>query len=135
MFLRAADVSGGALEQWRELADTFKSSALFAYMVEGAVPDVVDYFSVDLTADLPLIVAHDPLQDFKYKSRRLSDPADITAQQEFVAGVLTGAVRKVLKSEPLPKLVGKVAKSVIQAVGSNVIDLVSQPDKDVLLEI
>lgn len=135
MFLRAADVSGGALEHWRELAETFKGSALFAYMVEGAVPDVVDYFSVDLAADLPLIVAHDPLQDFKYKSRRFTDPADITAQQEFVAGVLTGAVRKVLKSEPVPKMVGKLAKPVIQAVGSNVVDLVSQPDKDVLLEI
>lgn len=135
MFLRANDVSGGALEHWRELAQTFKGSALFAYMVEGAVPDVVDYFTVDLSTDLPLIVAHDPIQDFKYKSRRFSDPADTTAQQEFVAGVLTGAVRKVLKSEPLPKQVGKVPKPVTQAVGSNVIDLVSQQNKDVLLEV
>jgi hypothetical protein len=54
MFLRASDVSGGALEHWRELAETFKSSALFAYMVEGSVPDVVDYFSVNLNTDLPL---------------------------------------------------------------------------------
>jgi thiol-disulfide isomerase/thioredoxin len=135
MFLRASDVSGGALEHWRELAETFKSSALFAYMVEGSVPDVVDYFSVNLNTDLPLIVAHDPLQDFKFKSRRLNDPADITAQQEFVAGVLTGAIRKVLKSEPVPKKSGKVVKPIIQAVGSNVIELVSLPDKDVLLEV
>ena len=94
LFLRASDVSGGTLEHWRELAETFKGSALFAYMIEGAVPDVVDFFSVDLNTDIPLIVAHDPLQDFKYKSKQLSDPADVTAQQEFVAGVLTGVIRK-----------------------------------------
>lgn len=104
-------------------------------MVEGSVPDVVDYFSVDLSTDLPLIVAHDPSQDFKYKSQKLSDPTDATLQQEFVAGVLTGAIRKVLKSEPVPRQVGKVVKPVIQAVGSNVIALVSQVDKDVLLEV
>lgn len=123
------------MEHWRELAETFKGSALFAYMVEGSVPDVVDYFSVNLSTDLPLIVAHDPLQDFKFKSRKLVDAADITAQQEFVAGVLTGAIRKVLKSEPVPKRVGKTLKPIIQAVGSNVIELVSLPDKDVLLEV
>lgn len=128
-------MSGGTLEHWRELAETFKGSALFAYMIEGAVPDVVDFFSVDLNTDIPLIVAHDPLQDFKYKSKQLSDPADVTAQQEFVAGVLTGVIRKVLKSEPVPKQVGKVVKPVIKAVGSNVIELVSQVDKDVLLEV
>jgi thiol-disulfide isomerase/thioredoxin len=135
LFLRASDVSGGALEHWQQLADTFKGSALFAYMVDKAVPDVVDYFAVDISTDSPLIVAHDPSQDFKYKSKRLKNPADATAQQEFVAGVLTGAVRKVLKSEPVPKQVGKVVKPVKQAVGSNVIALVSQVDKDVLLEV
>ena len=133
LFLRASDVSKGALEQWNKLASTFKGSALFAFMVEGAVPDVVDYFSVDLSADLPLIVAHDPLQDFKYKSGRL-DPSESYAPQDFVAGVLTGTVRRVLKSEPVPK-VAKVPKPVVQAVGSNVIALVSQEDKDVLLEV
>eukprot|EP00596_Hydrurales_sp_CCMP1899_P010056 CAMPEP_0119038502 /NCGR_PEP_ID=MMETSP1177-20130426/7464_1 /TAXON_ID=2985 /ORGANISM="Ochromonas sp, Strain CCMP1899" /LENGTH=571 /DNA_ID=CAMNT_0007001167 /DNA_START=151 /DNA_END=1863 /DNA_ORIENTATION=- len=135
LFLRASDVSGGALENWQQLADTFKGSALFAYMVDKAVPDVVDYFAVDVSTDSPMIVAHDPSQDFKYKSKRLRNPADATAQQEFVAGVLTGAVRKVLKSEPVPKQVGKVVKPVKQAVGSNVIALVSQVDKDVLLEV
>ena len=126
---------GEALEHWKKIAETFKSTALFAYMVEGSVPDVVDYFSVDLSTDLPLIVAHDPSQDFKYKSQKLADPTDLIMQQEFVAGVLTGAIRKVLKSEPVPKQVGKVAKPVIQAVGSSVIALVSQLDKDVLLEV
>ena len=99
---------GEALEHWKKIAETFKSTALFAYMVEGSVPDVVDYFSVDLSMDLPLIVAHDPSQDFKYKSQKLADPTDLIMQQEFVAGVLTGAIRKVLKSEPVPKQVGKV---------------------------
>ena len=134
MFLRASDVLGGALDHWRELAETFKGNALFAYMIEGAVPDVVDYFSVDLSTDLPLIVAHDPLLDFKYKSKRFDEPPEAILQQEFVAGVLTGLIRKVLKSEPVPKQTGK-AKSVIQAVGSNIIDLVSQVDKDVLVEV
>ena len=43
LFLRSADAVGGAgsiLEHWRALAETFKGSALFAYMVNAGVPDV-----------------------------------------------------------------------------------------------
>ena len=187
LFLRSADAVGGPgslLEHWRSLAETFKGSALFAYMVNAGVPDVVEYFSVDVAADLPLVVAHDPSRDFKYKSERLDAAAAAAALaraataassssgsgsgsrssgsrgsssrsngggkdaaaaaseksgaaqalEDFVAGVLTGTVKKLVKSEPVP-VPGKNPKPVVQAVGSNVAQVVGQADKDVLLEV
>ena len=146
LFLRSVDDKVGedealdhwrALEQWRKLAETFKGSALFAYMENAAVPDVVEYFQVDVAADLPLVVAHDPLRDHKFKSGRLalSGKGDgHKALEEFVAGVITGVIRKLVKSEPVPTA-RKPPKPVLQVVGSNVVSIVSQPDKDVLLEV
>ena len=46
-----------------------------------------------------------------------------------------GKILKVLKSEPLPKPPKGKAKPVVQAVGSTVVELVSQKDKDVLLQV
>lgn len=137
LFLRPADVVGGGsavLDHWRKLAETFKGTALFAYMVNAAVPDVVEYFHVDVAADLPLVVAHDPLRDHKFKSERLDLHTLGQPLEDFVAGVVTGAIRKLVKSEPMPKP-SKTPKPVLQVVGSNVISIVSQPDTDVLLEV
>ena len=49
----------------------FKGDALFAYMVEE-VADVMEYFKIDATNDLPVLVAHKPVYDHKFKSDRLN---------------------------------------------------------------
>jgi thiol-disulfide isomerase/thioredoxin len=141
LFLRPADVASSsassgssAVELWRGISETFRGKALFAYMVGGAVTDVLEYFAVDGAADLPLIVAHDPANDHKFKSKRLGEAAvtDLAVLQEFVAGVVSGAVKRVLKSEPLPKA---NKGPVVTAVGSNLLSVVGEEGKDVLLEV
>jgi hypothetical protein len=124
----------GAIDAWRKLSETFQGSALFSYMVGKSVPDIFEYFGVDPSKDLPMIVAHNPSKDHKFKSKRLSGSKvnDATAFQEFVAGVLSGAISHVLKSEPVPR---ENKGHVLTAVGSTVVSIVSQQDKDVLLEV
>lgn len=156
LFLRASDVtnqmSGGAsvIDNWQDVSQTFRGKALFAYLVQDVVADVVEYFNIDVDNDLPLIVAHDPSHDYKYKSARLMK-LDTNTFQDFVAGVLTGAIKRMIKSEPEPKSTtkgmaggigknkgkgGVAAKStVVKLVGTNVVNAVSSEDKDVLLEV
>jgi thiol-disulfide isomerase/thioredoxin len=122
------------LNHWRNISESYKGKALFSFMVKNAVPDVLDYFSVDVSKDLPMIVAHDPTRDHKFKSRAKAMPLTLSSLHEFVAGVLSGAVKRELKSEPLPKQ-GKATGPVVKAVGNDVIELVSQEDRDVLLEV
>ena len=40
-------------------------------MADSAVADVVTFFEVDVKTDLPLIVAHSPSADNKFKSKKL----------------------------------------------------------------
>jgi thiol-disulfide isomerase/thioredoxin len=125
-----------AIERWRELSDTYRSQALFSYMVGAAVPDVLEYFAVEAVRDFPMAVAHDPARDYKYLSAsRL--PLAGSELQGFVTGVLTGRVSRVIKSEPVPRKTKKTATSsnVVKLVGTTVIDFVSQNDTDVLLEV
>ena len=95
---------------------------------------MVEYFGVDMQADLPIIAAHQPSTDFRFKSPSRLDLAGEAALMQFVQGVIAGQISKVLKSEPVPaeRKVGD-KNHVVQAVGTTVLDIVSVPDKDVLL--
>jgi thiol-disulfide isomerase/thioredoxin len=129
-----------AIQTWQILSTYFKNKALFSYMVSdtpNSVADVMDFFNVKVS-DLPMIVAHDPTTDAKYKSKRIvaSEEDSQSSNQQmknFVAGVLSGVVSKIIKSEPIPK--NPVKNFVLQVVGHNLIDIVSQKDKDVMLEL
>ncbi|RYH12563.1 hypothetical protein EON65_37945 [archaeon] len=131
LFAGPEELDEEALSVWRSISTLFPSKAIFAYMTQSDVADVVEYFNVDTSKDLPMIAAHQPASDSKYKSKKL-DIHDKQQLQDFVVGVLTGLVPKVLKSEPLPKKQSGVAQRV---VGSNVLDVVSKIDTDVLLAI
>lgn len=119
------------LTAWRSISTLFSGKAIFAYMTQTDVADVIEYFNIDANSDLPMIAAHQPSSDSKYKSKKL-DITDKQQLQDFVMGVLTGVVPKVLKSEPLPK---KQSGFVQKVVGSNVLEAVSKIETDVLLAI
>lgn len=120
-----------ALLYWQEIAEMFTEEAIFAYLTQSGVADVVEYFEVDFSKDLPMVAAHMPIGDYKYKSKPVSFD-DKTDMLSFVKGVISGKIGKVLKSEILPK----VQKGpVIKAVGANILDIVSTPEKDVLLAV
>lgn len=118
------------LETWASIANIFSEQAIFAYQTQP-VADVLEYFNIDARKDSPVIAAHNPTLDFKYKSERLQS-LELGPLQRFVAGVITGTVSKVTKTEPVPK---PSSTAVVTAVGSTVVDIVSQPDKDVLLVV
>lgn len=126
--------TSAVLRDWHAVADSFKGTALFAYMVDGAVSDVAGYFELDITSDVPMIVAHDPAQDSRFKSPPLRSLSR-ESLQAFVAGVVQGTVSKMLKSEPVPKAGRGIKSSVVHAVGSTVLGIVGEPGKDVLLEV
>jgi hypothetical protein len=72
-----------AIQAWDNVSEIFKGKAIFAYMVDE-VPDIIEYFNIDLKSDLPIIVAHDPSIDFKYRSEKLNKLTSETLG-EFVA--------------------------------------------------
>lgn len=126
-----------AISEWLAVAELFKGQALFSYMIDGAVPDVATYFEMNVVQDSPMIVAHDPSHDHRFKSQRLVGKHK-DSLVGFVKGVISGGVSKMLKSEPIPSTaqLAKLPKSsVVYAVGSTVIDIVSEPEKDVLLMV
>ena len=55
-------------------------------MAQSAVADVVEYFDIDVNKDIPMIVAHQPVSDLKYKSKKI-DIKNKELIQEFVAGI------------------------------------------------
>lgn len=55
-------------------------------MAQSAVADVVEYFDIDVNKDVPMIVAHQPVSDLKYKSKKI-DIKSKESMQEFVAGM------------------------------------------------
>lgn len=120
------------LEAWGAIAKTFKGKAIFSYLTTP-VADVLEYFNIDPARDSPMIAAHQPTSDFKYKSDTLQS-LEPNVLLQFVAGVIAGVVPKIIKSEPVPRLSGPPAP-VLVAVGSNVMDIVSVPGKDVLLVV
>jgi thiol-disulfide isomerase/thioredoxin len=124
-------VSSAVLDGWRAVANAHKGQAIFSYMTQNAVADVMDYFAIDVDKDVPLIAAHQPSSDFKYKSKRL-DLTDSAAMLDFVSGVVSGSVDKVFRSEAVP--LGNKGP-VITAVGSTVLDIVSKENKDVMLMV
>lgn len=130
LFVTPEQLTDDLLETWANVADVFAEQAIFAYQTQ-AVADVLEYFDIDATKDAPLIAAHNPTMDVKYKSPQLTS-LEFISLQRFVAGVITGVIPKVVKTEPVPKLSNN---PVITAVGSNVLDIVNQPGKDVLLVV
>lgn len=133
--------SSSVLETWQDIADTFSGKAIFSYMTMP-VADVLEYFSIDLDRDIPIIAAHQPVNDFRYKSQRFNSIEDRDDMLEFVAGVVQGVVPKIIKSEPIPTNkngqpsdVDSSSYGMRVAVGKTVIDMVSEPDKDVLLAV
>ncbi len=124
-------LSDVVIDLWKNVAKEFQGKAIFSFMTQSSVADVVEYFDIDIDRDLPMIAAHQPTNDGKYKSGKISltNPKDM---KDFVSGVLDGRVTRVLKSEPLPK---NNKGPVFRAVGKTVIDMVSREDKDVLLAV
>lgn len=130
LFVSPEQLSEELLETWASIAEIFAEQAIFAYQTQP-VADVLEYFDIDAIKDSPVIVAHNPIPDSKYKSGHLQS-LEFGPLQRFVAGVITGVVSKVTKSEPLPK---PSNNPVVTAVGSTVLDIVNQPGKDVLLVV
>lgn len=143
--------NGGILAKWGALSSVMKGRAVFAYMVGADVPDVLDYFSIKAHSDLPMIAAHDPSKDARYKSASLGSRGVQSAEAlyDYVTDVLEGRAGRELRSAPTPPEPsdpsvwghgddggGQASKeaSVPQLlVGSNVVRRVSTPGKDVLL--
>jgi hypothetical protein len=138
------------LDMWGALATAYKGKAVFAYMVGADVPDVLEYFSVDVTRDLPLVVAHDPFKDAKYKSGSSGgDMLSLEDMHTFVMGVVEGKIDRTLKSavappEPSDESIwsgkdGDGAAATKDAslpqvlVGSNVVAKIGTPNRDILL--
>lgn len=120
------------LTLWGIIAEEYKGMAIFSFMRENTVADVADYFDIDTESDIPLIAAHKPSNDHKFKSKIRLDVGS-TDMLDFVNGVVTGDIQNVLKSESptKPRRIGSNFP-VVNAVGSTVVDIVSA-DKDVLL--
>ena len=68
----ADDTSGQSysktLSIWTEISKKYHKRAIFSYIIGDTVNDVLDYFGVKLQRDVPLLVAHNPKRDSKYKS-------------------------------------------------------------------
>lgn len=119
------------VELWREISSKYTGKAIFAYMTQTSVADVVEYFGIDIDHDLPMIAAHQPTTDSKFKSSVLSlDDGEMI--EEFIEGVLSGNIAKVIKSEPIPR---NNPGPVLKAVGNNVLDIIKKVDTDVLLAV
>ncbi|CAM9273281.1 unnamed protein product [Chrysoparadoxa australica] len=112
-------------------ASSLSGTVLFAYVVEDSFVEVSDYFGVD-TSHLPVIIAHDRLHEQRFV-KPFSASINTESILTFIGGVLDGAILPIPKSEPVPS--ESVQGPVIKVVGSNVIELVSQPGVDVLLEV
>ncbi len=145
------------LDSWRSIAAVFKGASIFsfAYVSSGGVGDVSTFFGIDLEHDVPAIVAHDPSTDSRYRSEKImlssSSISKHRSIQEFVSGVVTGKVEKILKSQPenerrtgdywnilgfnFPGFYGSQpqSSSILSAVGNTVKAIVSEENRDVLL--
>lgn len=119
------------LDLWRQIALDYSGKAIFSYMTQSSVADVVEYFDIDVERDLPMIAAHQPTTDGKFKSPiiNLQSSQDM---EKFVAGVIEGRILRVLKSEPIPR---NNNGPVLRAVGKTVLDIVREESKDVLLAV
>lgn len=122
------------LYTWEQLSKQYREQAIFSFMSTSSNPitDIVAYFDVDLANDIPCIVAHNPSQDGRYKSQRLRLHSGSQEVAEYVNGVVTGSIAKLLRSEPIPK---KQRSLAVKVVGKNVIRTVSQSNTDVLLAV
>ena len=89
------------------LASMFKGQAIFSYMLDTDIPDVLAFFDLSV-ADLPAIAAHDPGLDARYKSSELATSSssagliDSDDLHEFVHDVIEGRVQRDLRSESEP---------------------------------
>ena len=120
------------VENLKRVSELFKGKALFAYMIQSEVADVIDYFGINIATESPLIVAHNPEFDYKYKSGKLQS-FDVDIIGAYVSGVLNGSVKRVMKSEPVPTAVK--GSKVVKLVGSTLLAAVSDNEKDVLLQV
>lgn len=123
-------VTDDVLASWKDISDRFSGQAIFSYMSLPPVADVLEYFDIDEHRDLPMIAAHLPSSDSKFKSSKIDIHSDDDLY-EFVEGVVAGDIVKVVRSE-LPQA---NSGPVIKAVGSNVRSIVATPDVDVLLAV
>jgi thiol-disulfide isomerase/thioredoxin len=133
LFVSPAQFDDEVLRSWAAVARAFAKQAIFAYL-QHPVADVVDYFGIAFPHDTPVIAAHEPTTDGKYKSAQLA-ALDAERMLEFVASMLTGTAERLVRSEVPPPL-GKTGTSqspVITAVGSTVREVVAEPGRDVLL--
>jgi thiol-disulfide isomerase/thioredoxin len=133
LFVSPAQFDEEVLRSWAAVARAFAKQAIFAYL-QHPVADVVDYFGIAFPHDTPVIAAHEPTTDGKYKSAQLTALGAET-MLEFVASVLTGTAERVVRSEvpPPPGKAGTSQSSVTAAVGSTVREVVAEPGRDVLL--
>lgn len=122
-----------ALSTWARFAQKYHGKAIFSYMfTANPIVDVIDYFEVDVTKDLPCIVAHHPGHDHRFKSSPLRWQHLHQDSYRFVDGVLTGRIHKIARSEAIPKTQRLMVHKV---VGKNVQEVVSHPQKDVVLAV
>ncbi len=131
---------GDIIAGWAVVAQKYKDNAIFSYMARGSIQDVNDYFGVGDHAKLPIIGAHDPSRDQRYRSG--SGELDSTVHlHTYVEGVLLGEIEKITRSEAVPlvpkglsvKEQEKERAKPVKLVGSNVVHEIVSSKKDVLL--
>jgi thiol-disulfide isomerase/thioredoxin len=126
------------VRKWKKVSDRYQTTAIFTYITSQTFQDIYDYFNIIPSKDLPTIAAYNPSTDSKYKATNLLHDEEMEIGEKhlksFVQGVIDGKITKILKTEPIPRESsnnGYVKKS----VGKNILDVVSQENKDVLVLI
>lgn len=117
---------------WNDLSDQYHGKAIFSYMIQSSVADVLEFFKINSDSDLPLIVGHAPTTESRYKSNKLINVKDPDELSSFINGVISGNIGKMIKSESVPTAPFKQG-TVLKVVGSNVLETVKREDVDVFL--
>jgi len=117
----------GALQK---AAETLLGTVSFGYVVDDAFPEVSEYFDVGIE-ESSVLVAHDPLQDLKFRSQ-FEDALEYENIVAFMKDVASGSVAPSAKSEPVPQ---KNDGHVKILVGSNFVEEVSREGVDVMVKV
>ena len=121
------------LEAWEAISDAFAGQAIFSYLTHP-VSDVLDYFETHFPQEAPVILAHRPASNLRYKSGTLQS-LDTLLMLDFVHNVVSNKEREMIKSQPAPVYPADTQPPVLTAVGSTVKDIVYAPGQDVLLVV
>ena len=136
----AAGEEGKLLTIWRTIADAYKEHAIFAYMlgVGDRDTEILQFFHVEASTELPCVGAYDPATDSKFRST--TTQPENAHLLEFVDGVVGGKVDKMLRSEVVVSPLAQQTQqaqlkgvSPVRLFGANVLQEVTKSGADTLL--